>query len=117
MTDVQYIDQNARRSRAVIAGNTVYLAGCTAADRSRDAAGQTAQILETIEGVLAQAGTDKGHIVNVTIWLSDMKNFDAMNGVYDNWIVKGRAPARCCGEVRLALPDVLVEIMVVAVKP
>ncbi len=108
------LDQNARRSRAVIHNGTVYLAGHTADDRSLDVAGQTRQVLAKVDEMLAASGTDKSKALNVTIWLSTMKDFQAMNEVYDAWIVPGQAPARCCGAVELAAPDIRVEIMVTA---
>lgn len=108
------LDQNARRSRAVIHNGTVYLAGHTADDRSADAAGQTRQVLAKVDEMLTASGTDKSKLLNVTIWLQHMQDFQAMNEVYDAWIVQGQAPARCCGSVELAAPDILVEIMVTA---
>lgn len=110
------LDQNTRRSRAVIHGDTVYLAGHTAADRSQDIGGQTRQVLAAIDQMLGEAGTDKSKLLNVTIWLSSMEHFAGMNAVYDAWIVPGQAPARCCGAVQLAAPDILVEIMVTAAR-
>jgi enamine deaminase RidA (YjgF/YER057c/UK114 family) len=114
VTDITYIDQNHRRSRVVIANNTVYVAGHTAEDRSQDAAGQTRQILAKIEQLLAEAGTSKEKLLSVTIWLASMKDFAAMNAIYDAWIVPGHQPARACGQVGLALPDILVEIIAMA---
>lgn len=108
------LDQNTRRSRAVIHNGTVYLAGHTADDRSLDITGQTQQTLAKIDEMLAASGTDKSKALQVTIWLSDMKDFAAMNAVYDAWIVQGQAPARCCGQVQMAAPDIRVEIMVTA---
>jgi len=108
------LDQNTRRSRAVIHNNTVYLAGHTAPDRTQDIVGQTKQVLALIDDMLAASGTDKSRILNVTIWLKSMDDFAGMNSVYDAWIVPGQAPARCCGAVTLALPEILVEIMVTA---
>ncbi|OWT80467.1 MULTISPECIES: RidA family protein [unclassified Achromobacter] len=108
------LDQNARRSRAVIHNGTVYLAGHTADDRSLDIAGQTRQTLAKIDEMLAAAGTDKSKALMVTIWLSSMKDFAGMNEVYDAWVVPGQQPARCCGQVEMAAPDIRVEIMVTA---
>lgn len=108
------LDQNARRSRAVIHNNTVYLAGHTADDRSQDIGGQTRQVLAKVDEMLAASGTDKSRALNVTIWLKSMDDFAGMNAVYDAWIVPGQAPARCCGAIELAAPDILVEIMVTA---
>jgi enamine deaminase RidA (YjgF/YER057c/UK114 family) len=108
------LDQNTRRSRAVIHNGTVYLAGHTADDRSQDIAGQTRQVLAKVDEMLAAAGTDKSKLLNVTIWLRNMSDFAGMNEVYDAWIVQGQAPARCCGAVEMASSDILVEIMVTA---
>jgi enamine deaminase RidA (YjgF/YER057c/UK114 family) len=116
MTEITRLDQNTRRSRAVVHGDTVYLAGQTADDRSADAAGQTRQVLAKIDEMLAAAGSEKSKLLNITIWLADMKDFAAMNEVYDAWVVQGHTPARCCGEVKLALPDIRVEIMAIAAR-
>ncbi len=51
-----------RLSQVAIHGNTVYSAGIVAGDATADAAGQTRQILELIDGYLAEAGTDKTKI-------------------------------------------------------
>lgn len=114
MSVVTYLDQNARRSRAVVHGQTLYLAGHTADRREEDIAGQTAQVLAKLDEMLKAAGTDKSKLLSVTIWLADMKDFAGMNEVYDAWVVQGHQPARCCGAVTLAAPDIKVEIMAVA---
>ena len=116
MTEITRLDQNSRRARAVVHGDTVFLAGHTADDRTADAAGQTRQVLNKIDEMLAAAGTDKSKLLNVTIWLADMADFAAMNEIYDAWVVPGHTPARCCGAVTLALPDIRVEIMAVAAR-
>ncbi|MDQ1077650.1 RidA family protein [Pseudoroseomonas cervicalis] len=114
MAGITRLDQNARRSRAVIHNGTVYLAGHTADDRSADVAGQTRQVLAKIDEMLAAAGSGREKLLSITIWLADMADFAAMNEVYDAWVVQGHTPARCCGEVKLALPDIRVEIMAIA---
>ena len=81
---------NSRMSQAVIHGDTVYLAGQVAADNSADVAGQTKQILQQIDGLLAEAGSDKAKILMATIWLSDIDTFDEMNGEWDAWVPEGR---------------------------
>jgi enamine deaminase RidA (YjgF/YER057c/UK114 family) len=53
---------------------------------------------------------------NNAIYLRDMKDFTAMNRVWDNWVPEGFAPARACVEARMARPDLLVEISVIAAK-
>ena len=101
-------------SQAVIHGDTVYLAGQVADDRSADVAGQTAQILAKIDNLLAAAGSDKTKILSATIWLSDIGTFSNMNETWDAWVAQGHTPARACVEAKLAVADILVEIGIVA---
>jgi enamine deaminase RidA (YjgF/YER057c/UK114 family) len=103
-----------RLSQVAIHGNTVYTAGIVAGDATADAAGQTRQILASIDGYLAEAGTDKTQLLNVTIWLADIKDFAAMNQVWDTWVPKGNSPPRACVEAKLAAPQYKVEIRVLA---
>jgi enamine deaminase RidA (YjgF/YER057c/UK114 family) len=103
-----------RLSQVAIHGNTVYTAGIVAGDATADAAGQTRQILASIDGYLAEAGTDKTQLLNVTIWLADIKDFAAMNQVWDTWVPKGDSPPRACVEAKLAAPQYKVEIRVLA---
>jgi len=103
-----------RMSQAVVHGGTVYLAGQVADDPSADVAGQTRQILDKIDRLLAEAGTDKASILSATIWLADIGTFNEMNAVWDPWVAPGNAPARACVEAKLAAPQYKVEIGIVA---
>lgn len=111
------LDQNARRSRAVIAGGMVYLAGQVADDKTLDIGGQTRQVLQKIDDLLAQAGTTRDRLVTAQIWLASMSDFAGLNAVWDAWVVPGEAPTRCCGQVELADPAFRVEIVVTALLP
>ena len=106
-----------RMSQAVVHGSTVYLAGQvanTTAGQSVEA--QTREVLETIDALLAQAGSDKTRILSATIYLVDMATFPEMNKVWDTWIVAGHTPARATVEAKLAAPPYKVEIAVIAAK-
>ncbi len=103
-------------SSAVVHGNTVYLAGLTADDRTLDVKGQTKQILDKIDKFLAQAGTDKTKLLSANIWLTDINTWSQMNEVWDAWVAPGNTPARATVEARLAAPGLTVEIMVQAAK-
>jgi enamine deaminase RidA (YjgF/YER057c/UK114 family) len=102
-----------RMSQAVIHGETVYLAGQVGTPGA-DAAGQTRDCLAAIDRLLEEAGTSKSKLLQVTIWLADMADFDAMNAVYDAWIDPANPAARACGEARLATPAYKVEFIVTA---
>jgi enamine deaminase RidA (YjgF/YER057c/UK114 family) len=103
-------------SRCVVRGDMVYVAGLTASDRTADIAGQTQQILDKIDGYLAQAGTDKSKLLQANLWITDMKNFAAMNAVWNAWVDPQNPPVRACVRADLAVPELLVEIMVTAYK-
>ena len=105
-----------RMSQAVIHNETVYLAGQVADNPVPSVEKQTRQILRTIDKLLKQCGTSKAKILKANIWLSDIRSFDEMNKVWDAWVGKGNTPARATVEARLAGPQYLVEIMVVAAK-
>jgi enamine deaminase RidA (YjgF/YER057c/UK114 family) len=103
-----------RLSNIVIHNDTIYLAGLVADDTTADVAGQTRQVLAKIETALKAAGSDKTKMLMATIWLADIKDFDAMNRVWDPWIPEGQPPTRACIESRLARPELKVEIRVIA---
>jgi enamine deaminase RidA (YjgF/YER057c/UK114 family) len=106
-------------SQAVIHNKTVYLAGQVAAHaRGASVAAQTKEILAGIDALLAQARTDKGHLLSATIWLTDMASFDEMNTVWESWVVPGATPARATVlSPKLAGPDYRIEIAVIAAQP
>jgi enamine deaminase RidA (YjgF/YER057c/UK114 family) len=116
MSTITRIDQNARRSRASVFGDLVFLAGQVADDKSGDIVGQTREALAKVDDMLARAGTDKSRALSVQIWLKSMDDFEAMNAVYDAWVVPGDTPTRCCGKVELADPGYRVEIVVIAAR-
>jgi len=105
---------NQRMSQIVIHGDTVYLAGQVAADAGADITVQTQQVLQKIETLLEEAGSDKSRILSAQIWLSNIAHFAQMNAVWDAWVAAGHAPARACIEARLVSPDLLVEVGIVA---
>lgn len=111
---IERIKVSPRMSQAVIHGNTVYLAGQVADSPSADVAEQTQQVLAKIEGLLAEAGTDKSKLLFANVWLSDISTFAEMNAVWDAWVIPGQPPARACVESKLAHPQLKVEISVVA---
>lgn len=113
---IQRLHTEKRYSEIVIHNGTVYLAGQLADDYAGDIAEQTRQTLANIDRLLAEAGSDKAHILSLTIYLKDMADYAAMNAVWDTWVAEGAAPGRACVEAKLYDPRVLVEMMVVAAQ-
>ena len=71
-------------------------------------------MLAQIDALLAEAGSDKTRILSATIYLPDMKNFPALNAVWETWVVAGATPARATVQANLAAPEYKVEIQVIA---
>ena len=112
-SDITRIGTGARMSEAVCFNGIVWLAG-QVGNPGESVADQTRTCLAEVDRILAEAGTDKTRILSTQIWLADMADFAAMNGVWDAWVPQGHTPARATGEAKLAAPGYLVEVIVTA---
>lgn len=110
------IEPGRRMSAAVVHGNTVYLAGHVSKEPAGSVRGQTEAILRNIDARLAEAGTDRSKLLSASIWLTDIGTFDEMNAAWEAWLDPANPPARATVEARLASPDYLVEIAVIAAR-
>lgn len=108
------IETGQRMSKIVKHNGTVYL--CGQVGDGETVADQTRDCLSRVEALLEQAGTDKTRILQAIVWLADMADFAEMNAVWDAWVPEGHAPARACGEARLARDTLRVEIIVTAAE-
>lgn len=113
---IQRLHVGKRLSEVAIHNGTVYLAGQLAEDTTQNIEGQTRESLGHIDRLLAEAGSDKHHILSCQIYLADVKDFDGMNLVWDEWVSAGNAPPRATVEAKLARPEILIEIIVVAAQ-
>jgi len=110
------LETKTRMSRIVKHNGVIYLCGQVCKDASRGIEEQTSSMLDKVDELLEQAGSDKEHILSATIYIKDMKDFSQMNEVWDNWIPEGYAPARACIEAAMARDVLLVEISVIAAE-
>lgn len=115
MSKIERKHVKTRMSQIVTHGDTIYLAGQVGA-AGASVEQQTRDCLEAVDRLLKEAGSDNSHILQAIIWLADMADFDEMNAVWDAWVPEGAAPTRACGEARLATPEYLVEVIIVAAK-
>jgi len=108
---------NPNLSAAIRIGNRLFLSGMLGNDASNkgDATAQTRGTLARIARTLKAAGFDWKDIVDGTVYITDMKNFNAMNTAYRE-IFAADFPARVSAETGLVSADALVEIMFTAVK-
>ena len=105
-----------RFSGAVVHGETVYLAGQVAADPKGDIAAQTKSVLARVDAALKAAGSRRSKLLACTVYLADMRHFDAYNKVWDRWVDKKNMPTRATVEASLATPDYLIEVVAVAAR-
>lgn len=116
MNAITRMETTDRMSKIVIHDDTVYLCGQVADNGEAPIGPQTETMLAKVEKLLVQAGSGKDQILSATVYLRDMKDFAEMNAVWDQWVPQGHAPARACVEARLARPDLLVEVSIVAAR-
>lgn len=104
-------------SQAVQIGNLVYTSGQlgmnTAGEMPATIEEQTKKSLENVKAILTEAGTDLSKVVKTLVFIKDMNDFTAMNGVYQQFFTEN-FPARSCVEVARLPKDALVEIEVIA---
>lgn len=107
-----------RMSQAVVYNGIVTTAGVVAQEAPGESVeAQTRDILQRIDSLLKEAGTDKSRLLSGSIWLSDIASFNEMNAVWDAWVTPGNTPVRACVEAKLASPKFNVEIQVTAALP
>jgi len=107
---IERIDTGARSSKVVKHNGVAYITGQVA--EGEDITVQTKACLAKVEAELLKAGSSPEQMLRATIWLKDMADFAAMNLVWNAWVPEGHAPARACGEVKLAREELLIEIIV-----
>jgi 2-iminobutanoate/2-iminopropanoate deaminase len=78
-----------------------------------DAAVQTRRVMDNLGAVLAAAGAGWDDVVKTTIYLTDLRNFEAVNAVYAEY-VRAVTPARATVQVAALPKGAAVEIEAVA---
>lgn len=107
-------------SDAVVAGNTLYVAGQQGPDASGKVAGlditaQTHNAIAAIKKVVEKAGFKMSDIVSATVYITDLADVPAMNKVYIKEMPDPK-PARATVKVAGLIGDAKIEISVIAVK-
>ena len=115
MSEIERINVGERMSQVVIHGELVYTAGQVASTApNQDVGKQTEVVLEKIDNLFSESGTNKSNLISANIWLSNINDFNDMNIVWDAWIDKSNPPVRACVESKLASDKFNVEISVIA---
>lgn len=109
---IDRIETGKRMSKIVKHNGTAYL--CGQVGTGATVTEQARECLARIDALLERAGSSRDRILQAIVWLADMADFDEMNSIWDAWIPEGHAPARACGEARLARHDLKIEIIITA---
>tara|TARA_B100000287_G_C20329293_1_gene661049 strand:- start:270 stop:662 length:393 start_codon:yes stop_codon:yes gene_type:complete len=108
-------------NQAIKAGNFIYCSGQIAIDPVSNEINclgniekETTQVLKNLLAVLNAGGAKAEDVIKTTIYLTDLKNFQAVNAIYSDFFKVEAPPARACIEVSSLPKGVLVEIDCVA---
>ena len=107
-------------SEAVVAGNTLYVAGQQGPDANGKVTGtdittQTTNAIAAVKKVVEQAGFKMTDIVAVTVYMADVNDVPKMNDVYKK-LMPDPKPARATVQVAGLIGGAKIEISVIAVK-
>ena len=107
---IERIESGAWSSKIVKHNGVAYITGQVAEGDTIQEQVQTC--LDKIDALLIKAGSSRENMLRVTIWLADMSDFAGLNEVWNAWVPEGHAPARACGEAKLARTELKVEFIV-----
>lgn len=106
-------------SQAIIANNTIYVAGQVPTDpktgkiEATTFEEQATQVFENIKAILEAAGSSMANVVSARVFLTDLNNFQAMNNIYRQYFT-GDFPARTTVGVQLSA-NIQIEVDCIAV--
>jgi len=110
-------------SHAVRAGDFIFVSGQGPIDpvtneiHSGDAATETRKTLENIQNILSAAGAGMSDVVKCSVFLTDIRDFAAMNQVYAEFFGDTKPARTTVQAVQLPAHGIRVEIDCVAYKP
>jgi enamine deaminase RidA (YjgF/YER057c/UK114 family) len=113
---IERLDTNHVMSSTTIFNKVVYLSGQVPKNTELDIFGQTKEVLNTIDGLLAQAKTDKSRILSAQLFLKNLDDFQTVNTIWIDWLKEHQTPARATIQADLVNPDWLIEIAVIAAQ-
>ena len=107
-------------SNAVVAGNTLYVAGQQGPGKdgkltTLSIEDQTANTIAAIQKIVEKSGFKMTDLVNVTVFLTDLNDVPKMNEVYKK-LMPNPKPARATVKVAGLIGDAKIEISAIAVK-
>lgn len=114
VVDIVRYQVGSRLSEVAEYKGVLYLAGQVAENCDGDIRSQTTEVLETVEQLLVTHGSTKKHLLQCLIYLANQSDFNAMNEVWDRWVIPGAAPPRATVQAGFFKKGRLIEVVVVA---
>ena len=101
--------------RVVTHGDTLYLGGMVAEDRSVGMAEQTRQILTRMQAMLTECGSDKSKVLSATLFVTNLGLKKEMDAAWVEFFGAEHLPARATiGVADLGTPETLIEVTCIA---
>jgi len=106
-------------SQGIKVGDTIYVAGFVgiSPETGKVIEGgikeQATQVMENVKAVLEAGGSSMSDVVKTTVFLTRMEDFSGMNEVYKAYFPSD-PPVRTTVGIKLPLPELLIEIDVIA---
>lgn len=110
---IEHFEVNERSSRVITAGELIFIGGTTAPADVEGIGPQTRAVLERLEALLKEHGSNKSCLLSATIYLRSMEDYAGMNAVWNDWLKDVVPPTRACICAVLAGNHALVEISLI----
>ncbi|MEJ5124532.1 RidA family protein [Comamonas sp. MYb21] len=118
MKEIPRTNVGVRLSDISVHNGVAYLAGQVPRQTiDQDIKAQTAEVLATIDRLLAQVQSDKSQILSCQIFLRDIQQIADMNAVWDAWVPAGKCPSRATVQAYMANPKTGIEVVLTAACP
>ena len=115
-SDIQKFNTNEVMSAVTVFNQVVYLSGQVPKNTDNDVAGQTREILATIDELLALANTDKSRLLSAQLYIKNLSDFSTVNAIWIDWMNGCVATSRATIQADLVNPNWLIEIAVTAAQ-
>ena len=114
--DIQKINSTEIMSAVTIFNQVVYLSGQVPKITAPDVEEQTRDVLNTIDALLEQAGTDKSRLLSAQLFVKNLEDFPKINAIWIEWMKGVIPPSRATIQADLVNPAWLIEIAVTAAQ-
>lgn len=119
MSEIKRFGVSVRSAQAVVYNGLAFLSGVVPGDNPSavDIRVQAQIVLDKIDKQLAEAGTTRDKLLQATVYLRDINDFEGFNEVWNAWVVPGCPPARTAVMAAQSRQNNLCEVTVIAAAP